>query len=323
MCTALSINESNKLFGRTLDVECSYGEKIVIVPRKFPLKFVHSGETLAHFAIIGTALVKDGTPLFYDGMNEYGLAAAGLNFFGNAKYHEAKPGMRGIASFELIPLLLSLCKSVAEATELLRCVTITNDIFSEELPPSPLHWMVADRDESIVIESVDEGVKIYKNPYGVLTNNPPFPYHISNISNYIGLSPAAPENRLCPSLKIKPYSRGMGALGLPGDFSSASRFIRALYAKSHIATASEESDISRFFQITDCIKLPRGTALDEAGNPLFTAYTCCMELDTGSYFFTSYSSRVIRAVRLKECYMQGASLKCFDLYQPEEITELS
>jgi len=201
--------------GRTLDYEFSYGEEIVITPRRFPIALRHGGVMDTHYAIIGTAHVADGFPLYYDAVNEKGLGMAGLNFVGSAQYAEVVPDRENIAQFEFIPRLLGRCATLAEAREALRTLNLTGTPFSERLPASQLHWLLADKSGAVVIESVADGLKVYDDPAGVLTNNPPFPQQMFALNNFMHLSPKQPENLFSDALPLTLYSRGMGALGLP------------------------------------------------------------------------------------------------------------
>ncbi|MBQ9112512.1 MAG: choloylglycine hydrolase [Clostridia bacterium] len=324
MCTAISDSGFCHLFGRTLDLERSYGESAVITPRDYRLEFIHEGALQSHPAMVGIACVRDGVPLYYDAVNQSGLCAAALNFPGNAVYHEPKDGKRNVASFELIPYILSKCRDLAEAVQLLRCANITKDSFSPDLPTTPLHWLIADKGGAITVESVADGLRVYDNPFGVLTNNPDFPYHMTNISNYMQLSPAPPENRLCPSVPIGAYSRGMGALGLPGDLSSASRFVRAVFAKSHtVCENTKEAEISRFFHIMDTVSQPRGCAVTDSQRPVATVYTSCADTATATYYFTTYACRRIRALSLERAYADPSELTVFPLESAEDILRLN
>jgi choloylglycine hydrolase len=156
---------------------------------------------------------------------------AGLNFVGNAVYGRPESGKENIAQFELIPWILAQCATVRDARKLLETVNITDTAFSADLPPAQLHWMIGDREAVITVEAVREGLRIYDNPVGVLTNNPPFDEQLFNLNNYLNLSAQEPENRFSDKIDLKPCSRGMGALGLPGDWSSPSRFVRAAFVK--------------------------------------------------------------------------------------------
>lgn len=323
MCTAIYENQSRPLFGRTLDLEYSYGESVAVTPHRFPLEFIYEPRNIAHLAIVGTAHVSGGYPLYYDAVNESGLAAAGLNFPDNAVYLPRREGFYNIASFELIPWLLSRCENLSEAVRLLCHTNITADAFSPSLPPTPLHWLIADRGGAVTLEATSRGIQIYDNPVGVLTNNPPFEYHLTNLANYMGADSLPPQNTLCPSLKITPYSRGMGGLGLPGDFSSTSRFVRAVFAKSHTAHAQNDTDnIGRFFHIMDTVTQPQGCALTEDGAPIYTVYTSCADLLCGNYYFTTYGCRQIRAISLGSLALDGDSLICYPMERGENIDYL-
>ena len=218
MCTAATYQTKDFYFGRTLDYEFSYGDEITVTPRNYPFPFRDSGEMLDnHYALIGMAHVAGNYPLYYDAINEKGLGMAGLNFVGNAVYREKAEDKSNVAQFEFIPWVLAKCADLEEAKKLLSNVNITNTQFSRQLPTAQLHWIIADKSGCIVVESVEEGVKIYDNPVGVLTNNPPFPEQMFRLNDFMHLSPKSPENRFSKDLRLRTYSRGMGAMGRPGD----------------------------------------------------------------------------------------------------------
>ena len=234
MCTAVTYQTKDHYFGRTLDLEYSYQETVTVTPRNFPFHF-RNGKTLSsHGAIIGMATVMDGYPLYYEAANEWGLAVAGLNFPENAHYFPADPEKINIAPFELIPWLLGQCKTLSEVRRCLSEINLWKENFADQLPLSPLHWMISDKDASITVECVKSGLKIYENPVGVLTNNPCFDYHMIHLTEFINLTCYSPENRF-GQVELRPYCKGMGAIGLPGDLSSASRFVRAAYVKLNSA----------------------------------------------------------------------------------------
>ena len=226
MCTAATYRTRDHYFGRTLDYEFSYAEEVTITPRNFPFRFRHVRPLDHHYALIGMATVAEDYPLYYEATNEKGLSMAGLNFPGNAVYHPPKDGVDNVCAFELIPWLLGQCASVAEVKEKLAQLNVADTPFSPQFPPSPLHWMISDREESLVMESMSDGLHIYDDPVGVMTNNPPFDFQLFTLNNYLHLSTEPAENRFAPDLALNAYSRGMGMMGMPGDLSSASRFVR-------------------------------------------------------------------------------------------------
>lgn len=323
MCTAISDTTNSHLFGRTLDLEFSYGESITIAPRKFKFQFLHEGSFEEHSAIIGTAHVRDGYPLFYDAANEYGLAVAALSFPEYTVYHPYKKDTVNLASFEVIPFILSRCKSLADVKKLLSKINVTQESFNPNLPASTLHWLIASKDGSLVFESTASGINVYDNPFGVLTNAPPFSYHIENIRNYLSLSPSQPQNRICPEAELTPYSRGMGAFGLPGDVSSASRFVRAVFSKAHTeSTLESNAEITRFFHIMDTISQPLGFARTDEGKPIYTVYTSCIDTENLNYYFTTYNCRRIRCVAMKDLPLSSSALVSFQTDVCEDIKHL-
>ena len=299
MCTAVSFRRGDHYFGRNLDVEGSYGESVVITPRNFPFRFRHMGSVDRHYAMIGMAKVVEGYPLYFDGTNEKGLSVAGLHFPGNTKYHSYRDGKVNLASYEVIPFILSICGSVDEVKTRLRNGNITQDSFCKDLPPAPLHWLISDNKYSIVLESTVEGTKIYEDPYGVLTNNPPFPYHLENIHQYMGLHEGLEENRFSGDLPLENISLGFGAVGLPGDFSSISRFVKTVFVKEKIKSdGSEKENVQHFFHILSSVAMPKGCVRMEHGAYEYTRYSSCCNTKTGVYYFNTYYDLSVRHVPL-------------------------
>lgn len=194
MCTAATYKTKDFYMGRTLDYEFSYGDEITVTPRNYPFHFSHMEELENHYAIIGMAHVADDYPLYYDAVNEKGLGMAGLNFVGNAVYQEIQEGRENVAQFEFIPWILSQCASVEEAKKMLEEMNLVGTVFAPQFPAAQLHWILADKYACITIECVREGLKVYDNPAGVLTNNPPFEQQMFLLNQYMHLSPKQPEN---------------------------------------------------------------------------------------------------------------------------------
>lgn len=320
MCTAISLKNGNHYFGRNLDLEYSYCEAVTITPRNFSLQFKKKPAISKHYAIIGMAYVKDGYPLYYDGVNEKGLSMAGLSFWDYAYYGEEKENSDNISPFEFIPWILSQCRDIKEASELLSEINLVNIDFSDELPLSPLHWMISDKESSLVIEATNEGVKIYDNPVGVLTNNPPFDYQIMNLNNYRGLSNNPSENTFSPDIPMYEYSRGMGGIGLPGDLSSQSRFVRAAFLKENsVCGDSEEENVSQFFHILDSVAHPRGSVRLSDGKYEITVYSSCCNTEEGIYYYTTYENRQITAVSMKCENIDSDSIVSYPIITKQQI----
>ena len=321
MCTAITYQTKQLYFGRTLDYECSYGEQVTITPRNYPFDFRHAGPLHAHYAIIGMAHVADGYPLYYDAVNEKGLCMAGLNFVGSAVYAQPEAGRTNIAQFELIPWLLGRCATAAQAREELNRLNLTGTPFSAALPAAQLHWLLADETEALTVESTADGLRVYDNPVGVLTNNPPFEQQLFNLNNYRQLSPRQPENRFSEALPLRLYSRGMGALGLPGDLSSMSRFVRVAFTKLHsVSGESEEESVGQFFHILGTVEQVNGCCRLENGKCEMTIYTSCINAQKGIYYFTTYENRSIRAVDMHRENLDKSELSRFPINGEQQIT---
>ena len=298
MCTSISFLTKNHYFGRNLDMEFSYGEKVIITPRKYPLKFRMTEEFNDHFAVIGMGIVVDDYPLYYDATNEKGLSIAGLNFPVSAVYYDRADDKNNICVFELIPWILCQCASVNEARDLLMNTNIVSVDFNEEYKTTPLHWMISDKDYSITFECVQEGMKIYYNPVHVLTNNPEFPTQVFNLNNYINLTREEPETRFAEGFDLNKYSRGLGAIGLPGDFSSMSRFVKAAFVRLNSVCEENEIDsISQFFHILDSVSQIQGSVKTENGFER-TIYSSCCNTDKGIYYYKTYNNSQLSAVNI-------------------------
>ncbi len=297
MCTAVTYKTGDFYFGRTLDWEFLYPCEVVITPRRFPFEFKNTELMSEHFAITGMAYVCEDYPLYFDAFNERGLGMAGLNFMGNAVYGKKQKGRVNVAQFELIPYILGKCSSVKEVKLLCENLNITDTSFSAELPPSPLHWLVADSESAVTIEAVKEGLKVYDNPVGVLTNNPPFPMQMFSLSNYMSLSTLPVNNNFSDKISLNEYSRGMGAIGLPGDYSSGSRFVRASFVKLNSVSSECEGDsISQFFHILGSVLQPRGCCKLGENEWEYTQYSSCMNVTKGIYYYTTYKNTGIVGV---------------------------
>ena len=321
MCTAATYQTNDFYFGRTLDYESSYGEEIVIVPRQFRLSFLHMGVSAQHYAMIGTAHVSQDYPLFYDAVNEKGLCMAGLNFVGNACY-ASRPADHSdnVAQYELIPWILSQCSSTAEAKEKVETLCLLGTPFHEKMPAAQLHWLIADKHQAITVEATAAGIQVYDNPAGVLTNNPPFPEQMFRLNDFLHLSPKQPQNNFSDKLPLQTYSRGMGALGLPGDLSSQSRFVREAFVRANAVSGSSEAEsVSQFFHILGAVDQPRGCCEVKDGQYEITIYTSCCNADKGIYYYTTYENHQISAVCMHRENLDSDQLCRYPMQTGEQI----
>ena len=245
---------------------------------------------------------------------------AGLNFVGNAYYAKSTTGENEVAQYEFIPWILSTCATTAEAKERIASICITDTPFSEQMPVGQLHWMIADKNQTITVEAVADGIKIYENPVGVLTNNPPFPEQLFRLNDFLHLSPKQPQNHFSSTLSLQPYSRGMGALGLPGDLSSQSRFIRAAFVRANsVSGTSEQESVSQFFHILGAVEQQRGCCDVGNGQYEITIYTDCYNAEKGIFYYTTYQNHQISAVHLHNEPLDSDFLIRYPMITGEQI----
>lgn len=224
-----SIFKYKTCVGRNFDYEQSYDEE---------LRFIDKNEFDNKYKILGmcTGFVKD-YPLMYDGINQYGLVAGGLAFTGNAQYNELKGNKLNIPSYDFTFKILGHFHKVDEVIKWLGDVNITNEAYSDVMPPSDLHWFVSDQNRSIIIEQTVDGLSWYEGD--VMTNNPPYPLQLQEYE----------DNEDCigepVTLKGKDPrydTRGTETISLNGDYTSMGRFTRLSYIKSKLEQ-SDDTDI--------------------------------------------------------------------------------
>ncbi len=321
MCTAIALRTDGFYFGRNLDLECGFGERVVITPRNYPFSFRMAGEMKTHYAMIGMAAVAQGYPLYAEACNEKGLCIAGLNFPQNAYYPEDTAADKAnISPFELTAWLLGQCADVREVRHVLSRTHLTRMDFSRELRLSPLHWIVSDRNESITVECMRDGLHVYDNSVGVLTNNPHFEIHMTNLCQYLNLTSAYPENRFHSEVKLSPFGVGMGAMGLPGDFSPVSRFVRTVFLKYNLkCEQGEAGSVSGFFHLLDAVAMPDGAVMTPSGAYEYTRYSSCISADKGIFYYKTYRNNQITAVDMHRENLDGDSLKIFELTDTAQI----
>lgn len=320
MCTAATYRTDDFYMGRTLDYEFSYGEEITVMPRNFPLSFRHGGGTDRHYAIIGMAHVADGYPMFYDAVNEKGLGMAGLNFAASARYSEPEDGKQNVAQFEFIPWVLSQFASLGQARSAIEKINLVGTTYDSRYPAAKMHWIIADKSGAITVEPTEGGLKIYDNAPGVLTNEPPFDMQLFNLNNYMRISPKQPENSFSDALNLGTYSRGMGGLGLPGDLSSMSRFVRAAFTKLNSLSGSGEAEsVGQFFHILGSVEQVRGCCEVAQDKYEITIYTSCFNADKGVYYYTTYNNRRITAVDMHRENLDSDSLARYPMLDKEDV----
>ena len=299
MCTSLAIpTPDGRLFGRTLDLDSHFGEHIALTPRRYPFSFRDCYPLTHHYALLGTAAVIDGYPLYAEAMNEKGLCMAGLRFAESAVYApHPREGRLNLAPWELIPYLLSTCATVYEAKDALEGIWVVDKPFSEQVGTAPLHWHVTDADpshEGLILEVTAVGMSLYRDETGVLTNEPPYPRQLAALQGLIVSWGDAP--------------------GLPGDYSSPSRFVRAAtlrkwWMEQESPCEGRNLAISQFFSILGAVSPTAGAVMTPEGGCHRTLYTCCMDTATGTYYRRAEGEITVSSVSLGSLDSSGEKVQ--------------
>lgn len=289
MCTSVAMQFDKFYFGRNLDLEYDFGDGVVFMPRGYKINLRCSEQVNRHLAVFGMGIIMDGFPLFAEGANERGVCIASLNFKGNAHYTNSKTqGKINLAPFELIPYLLARCQTAEEAKEIFLKTNLMDIPFSDGMPNTPLHFHLADKCGSYTLEFTHNGARVYENPYGVLTNNPPFPYHAENAKMYMHLSNTQPKTE-------RLFTCGVGAVGLPGDYTSPSRFVKAAWL-ARLQNGRHELSVFDVFSTLLSVAPPRCAVITPDGKEHFTRYTCCIDTDDMIYYYQKHGTLDIHNV---------------------------
>ncbi|MBQ4163975.1 MAG: choloylglycine hydrolase [Turicibacter sp.] len=325
MCTGLTLStkDGKHFFGRNLDVPASYGQAVHIIPRNFNWTNVVTGETLtSKYSCIAMAIVVDNHPLLFDGVNEKGLAGGGLNFTHFAKFSdEAIPGKTNISAADFLYWALGNFSNLTELREALQNLVLTNIPVKENLPVSGLHWMFTDLSgKSIIVENMDDGMHIYDNPVGTLTNDPTFPWHLTNLRQYVTIDTKTPQPRQMGDVLMHPFGHGLNMCGLPGDASPASRFVRTVFFRDSIVDADDEiSGVTAFLNVLTGVTVLKGSEVDPDGSMNYTVYKSAMCQETGTYYYTDYYNRRINAIKLNNADLDGKEIVSFSYNNKQDI----
>lgn len=324
MCTAISFTSTNHYFGRNLDLNYKFNESIILTPRNYPIKLKLLDTLVKHYAIYGVGLIKDDYPLYFDCVNEFGLSFAGLNFPTYAKFFEPEEGKLNIQPYELPLYMLGRFKTLKEVKEALKNTNLSNIPLNDKLPISTLHFIFSDSTGSIVVEQEEDGLHVYDNVYNVLTNNPPFYFHKLNVNQYLNLTTKEPTNRFTDKYPLAPFSKAMGSIGLPGDSSSVSRFVKASYLLSNIDRYEDDTlNVNQAFHVLNNVSTLKGESIMDDGSEEYTVYSSIYNTSKGELFVKTYENNVLQKFSLSKENLDSSSLKQFEVKHFEEIKEIN
>lgn len=317
MCTALTLTtkEGHHLFGRNMDIEYSFNQAVTLVPRNFSYEnVVTDKEDKTKYAMIGMGTIVEDHPLFAEALNEKGLACAGLNFPGYAYWEEGVvEGKTNIPPYDFILWILSNFETIKELKLALQDVNLVSKRFRDSIPLPTLHWIVADKSgECIIIEKTKERLSVFDNKVGVLANAPTFDWHITHLHQYMGESTTQPSDTKWGDQELKPLGQGMGGIGLPGDFSSPSRFVKVAFLRSNAVLGDAKySGISEFFHILNSVAMVRGSVVTPNEQNDITQYTCCMCQEAGVYYYNTYNNNQINVIDMNKEDLDSPHIKVF------------
>lgn len=304
MCTGIRFTDhsGNMYFGRNLDWTQGYGEKVIATPSlaKIPPAFDRPNDLDAGHTVIGMGIIIDGVPLYFDCGNDAELAVAGLNFPQSADYADAEQeGSINVAAYEFPFWIARNFASVEEVCAALENVTIVAKPVNDQLPVANLHWLIGDKSGSIVVEYMHDGMHVWQNDIDVLTNEPDFNWHRTNLRNYLTLSDSEPDNASWRAAKLDAFGSGMGMQGIPGDYSGPARFVKAAFVNSHYPMQEDEaSNVIRLFRTLGSVAVPDGCAKMKDGSYEKTLYTSCFSSSSMTYYHATYEDPQIRAYPL-------------------------
>lgn len=317
MCTGLALETKDglHLFGRNMDIEYSFNQSIIFIPRNFKcVNKSNKKELTTKYAVLGMGTIFDDYPTFADGMNEKGLGCAGLNFPVYVSYSkEDIQGKTNIPVYNFLLWVLANFSSVEEVKEALKNANIVDIPISENIPNTTLHWMISDiTGKSIVVEQTKEKLNVFDNNIGVLTNSPTFDWHVANLNQYVSLRyNQVPEFKLGDQ-SLTALGQGTGLVGLPGDFTPASRFVRVAFLRDAMIKNDKDSiDLIEFFHILNNVAMVRGSTRTIEEKSDLTQYTSCMCLEKGIYYYNTYENNQINAIDMNKENLDGNEIKTY------------
>ena len=324
-CSSFSwrTEDNRHLLGRTYD---QFGDltanRVISVPQGMPCApGLHGEEAVpGEYGYTGMAVLGFGEPILVDGVNAAGLMGALLHFPEYAVYKKAaEPGNAAVHPGRLLAWLLSRCANVEEAVEEMSHITLVDELIVDK--PLPAHYILSDKTgEAVIIEPEEGGLSIHRETIGVLTNSPDYRWQRTNLRNFVGVTnlPKAPQT--IAGHEIREFGERLGGgSGLPGDYSSPSRFVRLAFLKEFAVPGKDDLDgVSRMFRAFAPVDIPEGLA---KADPNYDAYeqtlcTSVMCAESGVYYFAPAQNRRISAVRLPA---QGTEMQYFDLGDGQDI----
>ena len=324
-CSSLTLEtlDQKHLFGRTYDMDTLFGGKFIFLPRHFDFVLNGKGEKEGSlYAVLGLGLLGFPTPFLFDGMNEHGLMGALLYYPKFATYQDFQKEKLNVNVGFFLTLMLGSCKNVQEVCQRANEINlIEEEVYQIKLP---LHFIFSDKSgEAVVIEPDASGLSVHRETIGVLTNSPNYEWHKQNLRNYLGMYSEAKESQEIHGFTVTPFGEGSGCLGLPGDYTPPSRFVRLAYLRNLIRKPKDEAaGVCEMFHLFDTVTIPFGVHKNKKGQDEGTFYSNVMCAESLTYYVSFYTNRRVVAISLEK-EKEGTELKTFSLPEEEEIRFLN
>ncbi|MGZ8417003.1 MAG: linear amide C-N hydrolase [Methyloceanibacter sp.] len=315
-CTGISLKAGDgaAIRGRTLEFGFPMQSKVLVVPAGQELSgtLPDGGKGLVYksrYAFVGANAL--GLPAILDGINDQGLSVGLFYFPGYAKYAEVtdENKSRAIAPQEFGVWALANFATVDEVREAVKNIVVVPTpapgLGSPQGAVAGAHFFLQDKSgKSLVVEPVDGTLKLHDAPLGVMTNAPTYDWHMTNLSNYINLSVKDIDRAKVGGVTVPAFGSGSGLLGLPGDFTPPSRFVRAVvYSQSAVPNQTANEAVLAAFHILNQFDIPKGVVMNSAvGEPIaeITEWTSVADLKNLRWYFRTVADQSIRVVDLKE-----------------------
>jgi choloylglycine hydrolase len=337
-CTGIRLIARNGdvVFARTLEFAIDINSEVIMVPRGFARTGTAPGgrpgmRWTSRYATLGAN--GEGLPYIFDGLNEKGLAVGTFYFPTTAGYQAFSPAnaRRTLAPWEVGSWLLENFATVEEVRRNIANVLVADVIFPAWGFTPPVHYIVNDASgKSIVIEYIAGKLHVHDNPLGIMSNSPSFDWHMTNLRNYVNFSLTNPDPVKIGGVTLKPLGMGAGMLGLPGDFTPPSRFVRAAaFATSVDPGRTGDAAVLEAFHVLNNFDIPKGAARedhkDEHGNVLadYTVWTSANDLARKRFLFRTYDNSQIRSVELMKLDLNAKSIIRFSMKGKEQIQTLT
>jgi choloylglycine hydrolase len=334
-CTGITLiaADGSVVRGRTMEFGEPLESDVILIPRGIALAGTTTDGTdsgLQWTAKHAAAGVNGaGLPIIIDGLNEHGLGAGTFYFPGFADYQQIAADERALvlAPWQVVTWALTNFATVAEVRAALPGVRVGNVVFAAWNIVPPFHYVFTDATgATMTVEYVAGELAIFDNALGVLTNSPPFDWHMTNLRNYIGITPDPQQGVRLDGIDLDPLSNGGNLFGMPGDFSSPSRFVRAVVFTQMTPPAATGQDAMRQgFHILDNFDIPEGAVPEPAGSePPYeiTEWTTMSNLTGRIFAIWTSDNRDIRTLDLNTIDLDGSAIRTFSLDQEQRFIDL-